>query len=239
MNDIIKQDKTAVVIFSGGQDSTTCLGLALKHFKTVHCIIFEYGQKHHIETNQAQLICLKTRTPYVICKIPALAMLADSALTGAGDINDKHHRNTDLPASYVPNRNALFVTTAHAFAQKVGADTIITGVCQTDYSGYPDCREKFIVSLQDTLNLGYETNIKILTPLMHLTKAATFALAEKVGVLDLVLDYSHTCYLGERGVRHDWGFGCGQCPACEIRKKGWSDYMQKLTEENEQRYNGE
>jgi len=212
---------------SGGQDSVTCLGLALKEYDKVYCISFDYGQKHSIELTQAQLICDMVKVPLVIMTIPALAQLGDSALIGTdGDVTEAHPFNKDLPASFVPNRNALFLTTAHAYAQQVGAGTIITGVCETDYSGYPDCREIFIEHLQATLNIGYLTNINIRTPLMHLTKAQTFALADEVGFLDTVIDHSHTCYNGKRDVKWMWGRGCGKCPACELRAKGWLEFLE-------------
>lgn len=217
--------QTAVVVLSGGQDSVTCLGWALQKFEEVFAIGFRYGQKHIIELNQAALICSKVEVPFSIFDIPALAELGDSALTANGDVSKKHHRLTNLPASFVPNRNTLFLTIAHAYAQKMEASNLVTGVCQTDYSGYPDCREIFIQKLQDTLNTGYQTDITIHTPLMDLDKAQTFDLAAKCDILDIVIDESHTCYNGNRETRHDWGFGCGECPACKLRSDGWERYI--------------
>ena len=229
-------NKTAVVVLSGGQDSVTCLGVALRSFDQVHAIAFHYNQKHSIELEQARLICDKLGVPLTLMSIPALAELGDSALVGTdGDVTKAHPFNADLPASFVPNRNALFLTTAHAFAQHVGADTIITGVCETDYSGYPDCRQVFIDKLQDTLNVGYQTNIRILTPLMNLNKAQTFALAEEVQILDIVIDDSHTCYNGDRSKSHEWGKGCGKCPACELRKAGFEEFL-KMGNDTEEHY---
>lgn len=231
MSDLLKevpnepQDGTVVVVLSGGQDSVTCLGLALKMYKNVQAIGFRYGQKHLIEMKQAKLICRDADVPFVIHDIPSLAELGDSALTTNGDVTEKHHRLTDLPASFVPNRNALFLTIAHAFAQKIGAEALITGVCQTDYSGYPDCREEFILSLQATLNLGYCTDIAIYTPLMNLTKAETFELAEQCDFLGIVIEMSHTCYNGDRSIEHEWGKGCGECAACELRAKGYAEFI--------------
>ena len=154
--------------------------------------------------------------------------LNDSALlANNGDsVNEQHKSNADLPASFVPGRNALFLTIAHAYAQKHGALNIVGGMCQTDYSGYPDCRAEFITSLENALNLGYETSISIQAPLMYLDKVATFALADIHGVLDVVLEHSHTCYNGDRSIRHEWGYGCGECPACKLRAKGWERYKQ-------------
>lgn len=220
------KNKTAVVVLSGGQDSVTCLGLAIKEYDKVHAIAFDYGQKHAIELTQARLICKMLHVPITFMAIPSLAQLGDSALVKAdGDVNQPHPFNKDLPASFVPNRNALFLTTAHAFAQHVGAATIITGVCETDYSGYPDCRQIFIEHLQATLNIGYLTNINIRTPLMSLNKAQTFKLAEEVGILDIVIEHSHTCYNGDRTKTHIWGSGCGKCPACELRAEGYYKYL--------------
>ena len=223
-------DKTAVVVLSGGQDSVTCLGLALRNFKEVHAVGFDYNQKHSVELQCAAKVCKGYGVPFQVFTIPALATLNDSALIRGGDtnVNAEHPSNSNLPASFVPNRNALFLTTAHAVAQKVGASAIITGVCETDFSGYPDCRQVFITALESTLNIGYATDIRIMTPLMALDKAETFKLAEDVDFLDAVLNDSHTCYNGNHSEsdRHDWGYGCGQCPACELRAKGWNTFLE-------------
>ena len=218
------KDRTAVVVLSGGQDSVTCLGWAVKMYAEVHCIGFKYGQKHEIELEQARKICMSMGVSFNVHSIPSLKHLGDSALTTKGDVNTQHHRNENLPASFVPNRNALFLTIAHAYAQRIGAGDIVTGVCQTDYSGYPDCRNEFVTQLEKTLNIGYETNIRIQTPLMYLTKAETFALAEECEVLDTVIEHSHTCYNGNRETRNEWGYGCGGCPACELRARGYEEY---------------
>lgn len=218
-------NETCIVVLSGGQDSTTCLGLALKCFDKVYAIGFNYGQQHSIELMQAQTICNELAVPFTIADIPALKDFDDSALVKQnGDVSKPHHRNDKLPASFVPCRNALMLTIAHAFAQKKQATTIMTGVCQTDYSGYPDCREEFIVALEHALNTGYLTDIKIATPLMNLTKAQTFKLARDVKILHLVLEHSHTCYKGDRFTVNTWGRGCGKCPACELRAKGFKEY---------------
>lgn len=217
--------KTAVVVLSGGQDSVTCLGVALKEYDKVYAIGFRYGQKHNVELIQAAKVCEKHNVEFVIHDIPSLALLGDSALTTDGDVSQKHHRDATLPASFVPNRNALFLVIAHAFAQKVGAETLITGVCQTDYSGYPDCRQAFISQLERALNIGYNTSIIIETPLMYMNKAETFVMAQQCGFLEDVIELSHTCYNGERTERHDWGYGCGKCPACELRKKGYEEFI--------------
>jgi len=223
---MIHTDKKALVVLSGGQDSVTCLGVALKQYGNVEAICFEYGQRHTIELEQAEQVCRMFNVNLVEHTIPSLETLADSALIGGkGDVSDKHHDHKDLPASFVPNRNALFITIAHAYAQKIKADHLILGVCETDYSGYPDCRAAFIDAMEETLNLGYQTAIRIRTPLMYIDKAATFQLAEDVDFLNVVLEHSHTCYNGIRNTKHEWGYGCAQCPACELRAKGYDAYL--------------
>lgn len=219
---------TAVVVFSGGQDSVTCLGVALAQHNLVHCISFVYGQKHEVELECARKICNDLGVSLKIVDLSFLGQMVTSALTSDGDVNQPHEYKEGLPASFVPNRNALFLTTAHAYAQEVGAETIYTGVCQTDYSGYPDCRDQFIRMLEVALNNGYQCNIGIITPLMYLTKAQTFGLAEAYGFLERVVNDSHTCYNGNREIKHNWGYGCGECPACGLRQKGWEEYQDGL-----------
>lgn len=217
----------AVVVLSGGQDSVTCLGWALLNFAEVYAIGFKYGQRHTVELEQAAKICKQLNVDYQVHEIASLSLLSDSALVSSdASFSGKHSRLKDLPASFVPNRNALFLTIAHAYAQKLGAQFLVTGVCQMDYSGYPDCRQVFISSLQDTLNLGYQSDISILTPLMHLTKGETFELAEQCGILDLVIEESHTCYQGDRATKHDWGYGCGECPSCRLRHDGYLAFIE-------------
>lgn len=196
------ENESCVVVFSGGQDSTTCLGLALEAgFKNIHCISFEYGQRHAVEILCAKrIIDMFDNVTHDIIPAGALSAIGNSALilgTDQNDVNLEHKTKSGLPASFVPNRNAFFLTLSHALAQKFEASYVITGVCETDYSGYPDCREYFIQSLEQSLNLGSEANIKILTPLMYEDKASTFKLAEETGFLDIVLNYSHTCYNGQ------------------------------------------
>ena len=172
------KNKKCLVVFSGGQDSTTCLGLSLKTFQETHAISFFYGQKHNIELERAKAITEKFNIPHTIIDISFFGDLVDSALTHGGNVNEKHPRLKDLPASFVPNRNMMFLTIAHAFAQKIGADYLMTGVCETDFSGYPDCRDEFIKLAEATLNSGSGIDIKILTPLMWLNKAQTWKLAD-------------------------------------------------------------
>lgn len=219
--------KKAVVIFSGGQDSTTCLFWALNRYDKVEAITFNYGQKHSIELECAKTICEKVNVKQTIIDISFLNTIIESALTSNGDVNVINDKG--LPASFVPNRNQLFITLAHAYAQKIGAQTLVTGVCQTDFSGYPDCRLDFIRSIQSTTNLGSASDIQIETPLMHLTKAETFKLAQDENCLGEVIELSHTCYNGDRNKLHFWGYGCGSCPACLLREKGYLEFSENLS----------
>lgn len=227
----------AVIVFSGGQDSTTVLGMARHMGYECYAISFDYGQKHKVELEQAREIARQLNVPLKVVNMREFGDLvgSKSALLHSGqDVSEPSKLLADLPASFVPNRNAMMLTMAHGYAQIVGADSIWTGVCQTDYSGYPDCRDNFIRALKLALNTGYQTNIDIITPLMHATKAETFKLAEDAGVLDLVIEESHTCYNGVRQQPvepfddqphyHEWGHGCGDCPACKLREKGWREY---------------
>lgn len=240
----------AIIVFSGGQDSTTVLGKALHDGFECLAIGFNYGQKHAVELQQARKITETFGVPFYEVDVTAFGNLVGghSALLhsslSVSDQSPLSHMPAGIPASFVPNRNALFLTIAHGYAQVRGADTIWTGVCETDYSGYPDCRELFVKSLEAALNTGYQTNIKVITPLMHLTKAQTFKLAEECGVLDLVINESHTCYNGVRNSgdgmseevkyqfvdpgRFEWGHGCGQCPACLLRAKGWEEFREMV-----------
>ncbi len=230
----------AVICLSGGQDSTTILGKALHDGFECFAIGFDYGQRHKIELEQAAKIAAALNVPYQVLDIKSFGKLVTSALARPeGTFGVPHERMASVPSSFVPNRNAVILTLAHAYAQEVGAEVVFGGMCETDYSGYPDCREVFINSLENALNIGYLTKIKLITPLMHLNKAATFKMAEECGVLDLVLEESHTCYKGIRGVacnymghevanwetgRYVWGHGCGECPACDLRANGWAEY---------------
>lgn len=216
--------RNALVVLSGGQDSVTCLGWAIATYNDVYAISFDYGQRHKVELECASKVCDAFNIPHQIMDMKALGELVTTNLVGDGDVGAAHPHNKDLPASYVPCRNALMLTMAHGYAQEVGATHLVTGVCQTDYSGYPDCREEFVVQLQEALNTGYLTSIRIMTPLMHKTKAETWQLADQVGFLDVVTQMSHTCYLGDRDHKYDWGYGCGECPACVLRAKGWAEY---------------
>ena len=218
--------KKALVVFSGGQDSTTCLAWAKNRFDEVEALTFDYGQKHRIEIEVARGIALKMGVRQAILSINAFSELNDSALIdGTKDISSKHAKHENLPASFVPNRNAIFFTLAHAYAQKQGISDIIVGINQTDYSGYPDCTEAFIRALENALNIGSEMNITFHSPLLHLSKAEIFALSKDEGVLELVVNESHTCYNADRHHFNAWGFGCGECPACVLRKAGFVQFL--------------
>lgn len=224
--DRFKKEK-ALVLLSGGQDSVTCLAWATSLFADVTAISFDYGQKHANELAQGERVAdLLIAGDRHVFSTDIFTQLGDSALVTGGDTTQPHAHKMGLPASYVPNRNAFMLTTAHALAQKLGINHIVMGVCETDYSGYPDCRTDFIHSMQEALNEGSESTIWIHTPLMFLDKAQTFHLAEELGALDLVLEDSRTCYNGDESTRAAWGYGCGECPACELREKGFDAFIE-------------
>ena len=215
----------ALVLFSGGQDSTACLAWALERYERVETIGFAYGQRHAVELECRGPIraALKVRWPglgedTVIDIGGGLAALGATALTSEVAIA----MGADgLPTTFVPGRNLLFLTYAAVLAYRRGLRRIVGGMCETDFSGYPDCRDDTVKAMQLALNLGLERRFVLETPLMWLDKAATWALAERLGVLDITVELTHTCYLGNRTDRHAWGFGCGTCPACELRAAGW------------------
>jgi 7-cyano-7-deazaguanine synthase len=225
---MIKSSEKALVVLSGGQDSVTCLGLALRDYEAVEAISFIYGQRHGTpEMECASYLTKRYNVPHKIVHMDFVKDLVTSALVGDGEVGLPHHYKPGLPSSFVPGRNAFFMVAAHAHAQEIKAGVIITGVCETDYSGYPDCRRTFISAMEEALNIGYETEIVILTPLMFIDKAATFALAAKANFLHEVIAHSHTCYNGvhDEEHSHDWGYGCGTCPACLLRKKGYEEFL--------------
>lgn len=219
--------ESCVISFSGGQDSVCVAGWAKNRFKKVIGICFIYGQKHSVEIEQAEKIAKKLNIEFHKIDISFFGDIVDSALTSNGNVNKPHPRNKDLPASWVPNRNGMFMTIIHSFAQKVGADTIAMGVNSSDYSGYPDCRPEFINLQIKALNSGSGCDINIETPLMYLSKADTFKMAEDEGVLDITISDSHTCYNGDRSQMLPSGRGCGNCPACKLRERGYREYLLK------------
>lgn len=218
-----KSTDSAVVIFSGGQDSTTCLAWAKNRFKTVEAMAFHYGQKHKIELEQAAKIAGMMGVPFAVWELPLDQYTKRSALLD-DSIEMKAGENGAPASTFVDGRNHLMLSFAAVRAKQIGAKHLITGVCQTDFSGYPDCRDVYIKSLQVSLTLGMSYDLIIHTPLMWLTKAQTFQLAEDESVLGHVLEHSHTCYKGDRSKNHTWGYGCGECPACVIRKNGYDEY---------------
>lgn len=212
----------AVVVFSGGQDSTTCLFWAKKRYKEVIAVSFDYGQKHSLELECAKDICKKYDVEHHIMDLNLLNQLAPNSLTRV-DINvDKKKEENKLPNSFVDGRNMLFLTFVAVFAKQRGINTIITGVSQSDFSGYPDCRDVFIKSLNVTLNLAMDYQFEVLTPLMWIDKAETWKLADDLGVLDIVKNETLTCYNGIKGN------GCGECPACTLRKNGYLKFKEQF-----------
>jgi 7-cyano-7-deazaguanine synthase len=228
----------ALVLFSGGQDSTICLAWALERFARVETVGFDYGQRHIIELDVRPRI--RHRMTEIkpgwrerlgddhMLRLGALGEISESALTR--DLAIEIAEN-GLPTTFVPGRNLIFLSFAGALAYRRGAD-LVAGMCETDYSGYPDCRDATIKAMERALTLGLDRPMAIHTPLMRIDKAQTFALAEALGgepFLDLVIEETHSCYYGERGTRHEWGYGCGTCPACELRAQGFRKFQsQKL-----------
>ena len=234
--------KTALVLFSGGQDSTTCLALALTKYERVETIAFDYRQRHHVELESRLNVLREIKTQF-----PAWAhKLGDDHLLDLGVLGEVSEtsltRDTafqmaqnGLPNTFVPGRNLLFLTLAAAVAYRRDLQVIVTGVCETDFSGYPDCRDDTMKAMQLALSLGMDKRYLIETPLMWIDKAATWQLAESLGaqsgspqggeaLVNLIIEHTHTCYLGDRKHRHAWGYGCGTCPACELRARGYEKF---------------
>lgn len=218
----ISPNDTALVLLSGGQDSTTCLFWAKKYFKQVEALGFNYGQKHMVELEQAKLIAEKAAVPFYIMDVTG--MLQGSSLTEHDkDMESKHEIDAALPSSFVPGRNALFLASAASYAYTRRIHDIVGGMCQTDYSGYPDCRRVFIDSLQTSMSLALDQDVRIHTPLMYLNKAETWKLAKDLDVLEIVRDMSHTDYNGDRTTYNEWGYGKLDNPASELRAKGYEE----------------
>ena len=224
--------RTALVLFSGGQDSTACLAWALERYALVETLGFDYGQRHRIElecrlTVRSELLKAFPRwAPRLgedhLLDLRLLGQISDTALTRERAIE---LQAGGLPNTFVPGRNLLFLTYAAALAYRRGASVLVGGMCETDYSGYPDCRDNTLKAMQVALSLGLDTPMVVETPLMWLSKAQTWALSHLLGgdaLTELIIEHTHTCYLGQRGERHAWGHGCGQCPACELRAAGFA-----------------
>ncbi|MFC5472391.1 7-cyano-7-deazaguanine synthase QueC [Paraherbaspirillum soli] len=228
----------ALVLFSGGQDSTTCLAWALSRYDRVETIGFDYGQRHAIELTVRPLLLQKLRAQFpqwagklgedhmidlsLISKISATAMTENVEIV---------MQENGLPNTFVPGRNLMFMTVAAAVAYRRELNVLVGGMCETDFSGYPDCRDDTMKALQVALNLGMATHLKLETPLMWIDKAATWKLAQELGgtaLVDLIRADTHTCYLGERGALHDWGYGCGTCPACALRARGYQQFKDAI-----------
>lgn len=227
-----KDGKTAIVVLSGGQDSCTCAYLAAQAHDRIIPVCFEYGQNHVSELRSADWICrdLGVRPIIINAKEIFRHQKGCSLIPGAPAENIDIHEEqledgTRVPSTFVQGRNAFFLTTAFILALASGAEYIYTGVSQADYSGYPDCREAFIQKMQDALNTGYGSSIQIKTPLMDLSKAETFLLANYLGVLGIIVRRTTTCYRACED-EHGWGNGCGECPACQLRIKGYNEYLE-------------
>jgi 7-cyano-7-deazaguanine synthase len=233
---------SALVLFSGGQDSTTCLAHALQRYARVETVGFLYGQRHGVEMEVRPTVLAELRRRFPawdgrlgedhVLDVAVLGQVSETSLT-----RDMAFRMEagGLPNTFVPGRNLLFMTLAAALAYRRGLEVIVTGVCETDYSGYPDCRDDTMKAMQLALSLGMDRRFLVETPLMWIDKAQTWELAQALGeasgtpgggpaLVDLIVEHTHTCYLGDRDHRHDWGHGCGQCPACELRAQGWARF---------------
>ncbi|PUA18214.1 7-cyano-7-deazaguanine synthase QueC [Glaciimonas sp. PCH181] len=224
----------ALVLFSGGQDSTTCLAWALSRYDRVETIGFDYGQRHAIELTQRPILLEKLRSQSAewdekldedhVIDLSIISKISSTAMTE--DVEIVMQEN-GLPNTFVPGRNLLFMTVAATVAYRRGLDVLVGGMCETDFSGYPDCRDDTMKALQVALNLGMATRLKLETPLMWIDKSETWKMAQDLGgdaLVDLIRADTHTCYLGDRGMLHDWGYGCGTCPACALRARGYQQF---------------
>ena len=229
---------TALVLFSGGQDSTTCLAYALSRYERVETVAFDYGQRHSVELDARLNVLREIKSAYPnwatklgedhLLDLSVLGKVSETSLTR--DTAFKMEAN-GLPNTFVPGRNLLFLTLAAAVAYRRGLQVLVTGVCETDFSGYPDCRDDTMKAMQVALSLGMDQRFLIETPLMWIDKAATWALARDLGgnaLVELIVEHTHTCYLGDRTHRHAWGYGCGKCPACALRAKGYEGFSASL-----------
>ena len=225
---------SALLLFSGGQDSATCLAWALERFSHVETVGFSYGQRHNIEMECRLTVLEQVRDTFRdwgdrlgmdhIIDLSALGSVSETALTRDSEI---HMSETGLPNTFVPGRNLIFLNFAAAVGYRRGISTLVGGMCEADFSRYPDCRHETLDATMRSISLGMDREFTLETPLMHVSKAGAWGVAEALGgdeLIEIILEHTHTCYLGERGERHDWGYGCGSCPACELRAKGWSAY---------------
>ena len=226
---------SAIVLFSGGQDSTTCLAWALSKFEHVETIAFDYKQRHSVELECRLNVLASIREKFPewknklgedhLLSIPVLSDISDTSLTSLSEIK---YQENGLPSTFVPGRNLLFLVLTGAVSYRRGISNIVTGVCETDFSGYPDCRNETIKAQEKALSLGLDSPMEILTPLMWIDKSQTWELSYELGgnkLVDVICQDTHTCYLGDRSQKFEWGHGCGTCPACEIRKRGWEQFL--------------
>ncbi len=233
---MIKSDH-ALVLFSGGQDSTACLSWALENYACVETLGFDYGQRHSVELTQRVVVLNKLRAAFPVwaeklgedhmLDLRILGQVSDTALTRDTQIAMSEN---GLPNTFVPGRNLIFLTFAAALAYRRGLGILVGGMCETDFSGYPDCRRDTLDALQNALALGMDAPYQVQTPLMYLDKAQTWAMASDLGgqaLVDITIEDTHTCYQGDRTHRYDWGYGCGVCPACELRAKGYAKWRER------------
>lgn len=224
----------ALILFSGGQDSATCLAWALETYDYVETVGFDYAQRHAVEMTCRKIVLKNVRASFPqwsdrlgedhIVDLSALGAISETSLTRDVEITMDQE---GLPSTFVPGRNLIFLNFAAAVAYRRGITTLIGGMCEADFSGYPDCRKDTLDAQMMAISLGLDKAYTLETPLMHLSKAGAWALAEKLGgdaLVNIIIEDSHTCYMGTRGERYDWGYGCGSCPACDLRAKGWAEY---------------
>jgi len=223
-----RQPRPVLVILSGGQDSATCLYWAKKQFLgPLHAITFDYGQRHRVELECAAELARDAGAVHALIPVNSLSALSSNALTDSSVAVSGNTGMNGLPSTFVPGRNALFLTLAAAYAVPKGISDLVIGACQMDAAGYPDCRDGFIKSMQHALSMAMESQVRVHTPLMYLTKDQTFRLADKLGVLEKIVKGTHTCYEGNHSDLHAWGYGCAQCPACDLRRKGYEDFLER------------
>jgi 7-cyano-7-deazaguanine synthase len=244
----VQNEAGALVLFSGGQDSTVCLAYALDAYARIETVGFDYGQRHDVEMECRERVRQEIARrfpswaarlgPDHVLDVASFGAISDTALTTDAEIV---MLGSGLPSTFVPGRNLMFFTYAAALGYRRGLHTLIGGMCETDYSGYPDCRDATLRALEQAIRLGTEIPFAIETPLMWRTKADTWALAQELGgeaFTDLIIEKTHTCYKGERGLRHPWGYGCGACPACDLRAKGFAGWQTSRAEDQRQGHRG-
>jgi len=219
--------RESVVLISGGQDSVTTLLVAMKETIVRFLIFVDYGQRHKVEKEMVDMWAQKFSIPILEVPFDFLSQVPSGLTEPSADIEGSHPIFPNLPVSFVPGRNLFFYLIAGTIARLNGIDIVYTGVCETDYSGYPDCRKNVVSAMTHTIREGLDSsNFIIKTPLMYLSKAQTFKLADDLGYLQDIIEDTHTCYVGDRTKRHDWGYGCGSCPACKIRANGYKEFLE-------------